>query len=212
MERPLARRLRRRQLFDRHARIEHLVHERELFPVHHWIELQRRRAGSRLELSDSEVKAAPGPPNDDAARGFRIAGGQLRVSLWPQVAEPDIVGVGIENDETEVRLDEEPLEHEPERVGLSRARLATEEGVAIEPAGIERRRNARREEELADRGGGPGGLTRRQPLGDIRRISRSHECIVERSRIAVEDDARAAGEPECDPRSQLAWPIAAHDL
>ena len=35
---------------------------------------------------------------------------------------------------------------------------------------------------------------------------------MERSWIAVEDDARAAGEPECQPRSQLEWSIAASHL
>jgi hypothetical protein len=43
--------------------------------------------------------------DDDASRSVGKAFGQLRVCVCPLLAEPDEVGVRIEDDETEVRLD-----------------------------------------------------------------------------------------------------------
>ena len=153
-----------------------------------------------------------GTPDDDALRGVRVARGELRVGLCPLLAEPDVVGVRVEDDETKVGLDEEPLQHEPERVRLPRARLAAEERVAVEPAGVERRGHARRKQELADRQRRSRRPNRRQPLGHLGGLGRARERIVERLAVAVEDDALAASRAKHHPRSQLILTVAARQL
>ena len=146
------RRIRRRQLFEgRHTctPAEQLVHERELLPVGHRVERQRGRSGARVELVERDEQPVTGA-DDDALRCVRVARGELSVSLGPLLAEPDVVGVGIEDDQTEVGLDEEPLQHEAERGGIS-SPTGPEECVTVEPAPIERRWHARRQQKLTDR-------------------------------------------------------------
>ena len=208
------RRIRRRQLFEgRHPSTpaEQLVHERELLPVGHRVERQRGRSGARVELVERDEEPVSGA-DDDALRCVRVARGELSVSLGPLLAEPDVVGVGIEDDQTEVGLDEEPLQHEAERVGLSGARLATEECVAVEPARIERRWHARRQQELTDRQRRPRRANRREPGRDVRGIRRACQCIVKRPPVAFEDNSLASNGPKCHPGAQLDAFVAARHL
>ena len=100
--------------------------------------------------------AAARPParpecTDDAARRAAVA---LRPSRRRRpsrtVRQPDEVGVGIEHDDPQLRLEQQLLEDHAERVRLAGARLPAQERVAVEPAGVERARHVRRERELAD--------------------------------------------------------------
>ena len=113
---------------------------------------------------------------------------------------------------TKVRLHEQPLQHEPERVRLPRARLAAEKRVAVEPAGVERGRDTRREQKLADRESRSRRPNRCQPLGHLGGLGGTRERIVERLAVAVEDDALAADRAEHHPRSQLILTVAARQL
>ena len=191
---------------------EQLVDERELFAVGYRIERQRGRAGARVELVEPELETLAGAPHDDALRGVRVARSELRVGRCPLLAEPHVVGVRVEDDETKVGLDQEPLQHEPERVRLPRARLAAEEGVPVEPAGVERRGYARRKQELADRQRGSRRPNRCQPLGHLGGLGRPRERIVERLAVTGEDDALAASRAKHHPRSQLIFTVAARQL
>ena len=204
--------VRRRQLFEGDAFAEQLVDERELLAIGHRIERKRGRAGVWVELVESEVKALAGAPHDDAFRGVGVARGELRVGRCPLLAEPDVVGVRVEDDEAKVGLHEQPFQHQPERVRLPGARLAAQERVPVEAAGVERRRHAGLEQELADRQRRSRRPNRRQPLGHLGGLGGTRERIVERLAVAVEDDALAADRAQHHPSSQLQRPVAARDL
>ena len=84
--------------------------------------------------------------------------------------------------------------------------------MPIEPAGVQRRRNTGRQQELADRRRCSRGAALDQPFGHVGGISGARESIVERPSVAVEDDALAAGRPELNPRTQFARPVATRQL
>ena len=100
------------------------------------------------------MEALASAADDDTFRSVGVASSERRVGRCPLLAEPDVVGVRVEDDEAEVGLHEQPLQHEPQRVRFPGARLAAEKGVAVEAAGVERRRHAGRKQKLADRQGG----------------------------------------------------------
>ena len=51
----------------------------------------------------------------------------------------DEVGVGVEDDDAQVGVDEEPFEQHPEGVGLARPTLPAEERVPVESCGADER-------------------------------------------------------------------------
>ena len=137
------------------------------------------------------VKTVPGTPHETpfARRRSRQRAARRRC---PRLAEPDVVGVRVEDDKAKVRLDEQPLQHEPERIRLAGARLAAQKRVTVEPAGVERRRHAGRKQQLADRAARSRRPNRLQPLGHLGGLGWACERVVERLAVAVEDDALAA--------------------
>ena len=94
---------------------ERLAQDRVLVAIGDRVEPQQRGLGSRAELREAQVESIPGlrRPHRHAARGLPVARRQLGVRTIAHVGEPDEVGVRIENDDAQVGLEQQPLEHEP---------------------------------------------------------------------------------------------------
>jgi hypothetical protein len=63
--------------------------------------------------------------------------GEIWVSAFARLAQPDVIRVRVEHDEPEVGATQDLLEQDARRVGLARARLSAEERVPGEPARVE---------------------------------------------------------------------------
>ena len=153
---------------------------------------RRRRVGRRSRR----------PPRRTAAR---VVPGAVA-----EFAEADEVRVRVEHHDPERRLGEQALEDRPERVRLTRARLAAEERMAVERAGVEGERDALGVGErahLEHRPGWPRGV---EPAGDLGGRRRAGDRTGERfgrpgkyaaldpgqpSVRRVEVDARRVAEP-----------------
>ena len=123
---------------------------RVLLAVADGVEAERRCLRRRVELREPQREAVVRPPHGQRACGPRVAVSVVAVGIRPQLPEPGEVGVRIEDDDLQVSVQQQLLEHDAERVGLARARLAAEEGVPPESAGIERERHAGRKQQLPD--------------------------------------------------------------
>jgi hypothetical protein len=127
-----------------------------------------------------------------------VAPGQDRVGVRAQLAQTDEVGVRIEHDHPQVRLDQQPLQDDPERVGLARTRLAAQEGVPAEAPGIGQARHPAGQGQVAQpqhRGGLGVALL---PGLHLRLGGDPDQRVMERSQVALDDDAFAARIPEMD--------------
>jgi hypothetical protein len=74
--------------------------------------------------------------HDDPGCRLSIAGRHGIVDAVPRVVKPDEVRVRVEDDDAKRRLEQELLEDRAEGVRLPRPRLAAEERVPVEPAGV----------------------------------------------------------------------------
>jgi hypothetical protein len=119
------------------------------------VEAQQRRLGRRLQLGQAQAQAvrAGGVGAMDVERRdrFRVPGRGRLVDARPDVAEPDEVGVRVEHDDAQRRLEQELLEDHAEGVRLAGTGLTAEEHVTVEAAGIQRKRHIRRGRERPDR-------------------------------------------------------------
>jgi hypothetical protein len=88
-------------------------------------------------------------------------GGLLRVHAGSGPPELHEVGVGVEDDDAQVGVDEEPFEQHPEGVGLARSALPAEERVPVEAGGADQRGSSGAGEPAAHRRRGTGGLLER---------------------------------------------------
>jgi hypothetical protein len=78
-----------------------------------------------------------------------VARGECGVDAGADVGEADEVGVGVEDDEAQAGLEQQPLDQDAECVGLAGAGLPAEEGVAVEPAGVQPECDGGRQAQLA---------------------------------------------------------------
>ena len=173
----------------------------------------RRNAAACVAGSSSASRSArpsSGPTHGQRACGPRVAVGVLAVRVGPQLPEPGEVGVRIEDDDLQISLQQQLLEHDAERVGLAGARLTAEEGVPPESAGIERERHAGCKQQLPDlEPGAPwGGLL--EVRSYLVRRRRSHGGVVERRAVAAEDATLALGAADHDlrPVGELAFVVS----
>ena len=101
------------------------------------------------ELGDAEAQPlVAGPALRCTARpsaSRAVALGRRLVDAVAHARQPDEVGVRVEDDDPQVGLEQQPLEHDAERVGLAGAGLPAQERVAVEAAGVERARHAGRQ-------------------------------------------------------------------
>ena len=92
------------------------------------------------------------------------------------------------------------LEHDAERVRLAGAGLAAEERVAVEAAGVERERHARRQPQLADRQPRAPAAALAQPRGDLlrrRRADRRRRGTARRRRTGSRPRRARRGSRAC---------------
>ena len=149
------------------------------------VEPEDSRLRLRVELgkAESQPLAAPlrGAAHDDPRRGLSVAVREPLVDALPQLGKADEVGVRVEHDDPERRLQQEPFEDRPERVGLAGAGLPAEEGMPVEATGRERERNALDQRQLADGERRAAGLHPLDPGGD--RVGRRgvDGCVVKRA-------------------------------
>src|SRR5215213_7739181 len=111
-----------------------------LHTVHDRIQAQQAGLLDGAEIAEADpygVHAAGAASDVYRCRSVAVA---LVVSA--RLAEAHIVRVGVEHDDPQVGFHQQALEQHAEGVSLARARLATQEGVAAEAAGIEAERHA----------------------------------------------------------------------
>ena len=177
-------------------------HEREqlgvLLAVGDRVQPQGGRLQRRVELREAKSEIHPRAPDDDrvAQRGealdVRLAG------VRPQLVQPHEVGVRVEHDDSQAGLEQQPLEHDAERVRLPGPRLPAQERVPAEPARVERDGDARCEKELAHRHAG----ATRGKAGDVPRdlVGRGGPDggVVKRPSKLVEQSALSDRVPDRD--------------
>ena len=166
----------------------------------------------RVEFAEADpdgIGAVGASPDRDRLRQRAEALGSLPVGTLAGVAQADIVGVRVEDNDAQARLHQEALEQDAERVGLAGARLAAEEGVAAETGGVEGEWDAPRERELADIEGGALGPCALEPGAHLVGQRRAGERVVEGPAVALQDDALAAAEPDPHLRKPRAGGILA---
>jgi hypothetical protein len=140
--------------------------------------------------------AVPDRAHDDAFGRLPVPGRDIVVDAVPGLAEPDEVRVRIQDDQPQRRLQQKPLQDRAEGVRLPRAGLSAEEGVAVEPAGVEPEAHARPEGQLTDVERRPARSCAFEPLGDGCRVRPRDRKVVERAPVAVEEDSVAASESD----------------
>ena len=168
-----------------------------LVPVGDRVEPQDRTLGARVELGEAQLQLVVGAglvaPHGDVVGNGSVALGQRRVGSVADPAQPDVVGVGVEDHDPQGGLGEHPLEQEAERVGLPRARLPAHEGVPVEPTTVELGRDAGCQHQLADDEAGPVPTSGPvEPGAHLVGWRRAGLCVVEGSPL-VEEEALADG-------------------
>src|SRR5262249_34563531 len=134
------------------------------------VELERGGEEAEVELlADDREPVGPfaRAADEDPGLDLAVAGDRVRGRVVARVGKAHEVGVRVEDDDAELRLVEEPLEDDAERIRLARARLAAEERMPVEAARVERERNAGRERELADDEPGARGRARVEVGADL---------------------------------------------
>ena len=177
-----------------------LVERRVLLEVGDRVQPQQRRLGRGLEVAEAQPQPIAalraGAVHVEEARDAAVAARQPRRHVAAHLAEPDVVGVGVEHDDAQRRLQQQPLEQHAERVRLARARLPAQERVAVEPGGVERQRHAGDERELAGVELRAARRAALEPRGDLRGLGRADRAVVERRAVALEQRPGAEREPE----------------
>jgi hypothetical protein len=176
--------------------------------------LDERQEFSVLRTVAQRVEAQQGGLVDGAQiaepdpYGVRTAGGasdlhrcrSVAVALVvnARLAKAHVVRVGVEHDDPQFGLHQQALEQHAQGIGLARARLAAQEGVATEAAGIEPKRHAAGERELPHLKLRPVGTRTLEPGAHLVRSGPTHHGVVERALVAVENDAVPAASAEAD--------------
>ena len=100
----------------------------------------------------TRIPAGPSAPLRTSIES--VSGSEALESRWicvrARVRQPHVVRVRIEHHDAQVGLHQQPLQEHAERVGLARARLAAEEGVAPEAAPVQSNRHSVRQRQLPD--------------------------------------------------------------
>jgi hypothetical protein len=165
-------------------------------PLGRWIELGEPQSQSRVAGGGRRPHGDPASQRLPSLRGRRVGA----VAHLGQARE---VRVGVEDHDAQVRLEQHLLEHQPERVALSRPGLAAQERVAVEPAGVQAERRVVDERQVADReprAARRGGL---EPRPHLRRGGGARETVVEGRRFTVEEDPVPARDPDAQPGAEL---------
>jgi hypothetical protein len=102
----------------------------------------RLRRQRHVEESRARHGIATRSQHPDVALGQGLGGRPARTLI--ELAEPDEVGVRIEDHHRQRRVGDELLEHHAERVGLARTTLTAPERVPVEALGQQARRATRR--------------------------------------------------------------------
>ena len=155
--------------------------------VHKRVETQQSGlvGGAQIAEADPDgVGTAGAAPDLNRCRGVAVA-----LVVDPRLTEAHVVRVRVEHDDPQVGLHQQALEQHAEGVGLARARLATQEGVAAEAVGIEPERHAAGERELPHVELGAVGTRGLEPGAHLVRSGATHQGVVERALVAVENDA-----------------------
>jgi hypothetical protein len=163
------------------------------------VQPQQRRLLVGIEVAHPHAQAPVDvgvSAHRDRAGGVGVASRCRGLDPGPRAPERHVVGVRVQDHDPQVGLEQQPLEHDAERVGLPRPRLPAQERVAPEPFGIELERHPRRQCELADLEARAARSGARQPFADLLGRRRTRERVVEGAPVAVEDRADAAGEPD----------------
>ena len=131
------------------------VHEDAvLLPVADRVEPQDRRLLLRLEVGEADMEPfgarRAAAADDDALGRAPVAVRNVAVHAVAKRADADEVGVRVEDDDPERRLEEKLLEHRAERVALPGAGLPAEERVPVEAARVEEEAHSVLGGELAD--------------------------------------------------------------
>jgi hypothetical protein len=169
-------------------RLEKVSELRILAAIRDRVEAENGSLDARIEIAEPKTQAlrsnSPGAANDHA-RSPAMAFGQVLGNSVAGSAQTYEVRIRIEHDDAQARLVQESLQDHAERVRLSRARLPAQERVAVEPAGIESERHARREPQLADVELSTVRTRALKPGRHFVRPRRSHQPVVERIAVAV---------------------------
>ena len=166
------------------------------------VQAQRCRLGGGRDLG----RVQPQPPvavrmggvDRDPGCLLLVTPGQHRVGIRAQLAQADEVGVRIEHDHPQVRLDQQPLQDDAERVGLARSRLAAQEGVPAEAPGVGQARHPGGQGQVAQPQHRVGLGVALLPGLHLRLGGDPDQRVMERGEVAVDDDAFAARVPEMD--------------
>ena len=177
--------------------LEQLEQRRVLVAVAQRVEADRRGPPGLVEVGEAQLEAAlvgAGPQHAHAGDALRIARGLRGRGAGPRFAQPDEVGVGVEHDDLEPGLQQQPLEDQAERVGLAGAGLPAEEGVAVEAAGVDPGGHAGCEQHLADR-----------QLGAARRGRASHAATSSGEAGPTAASLNGPASPSTTPEPCTAW-------
>ena len=171
--------------------------------------------GVELGEAQPEPVVALGERSPDEDRRRQL--GQLRrrdrIGIGAGIAQPDEIRVRVDHHHPQARLEEQPLEHDAERVGLPRARLPAEERVPVEAGGVDAGRHRvgttredRADHELGRVGAGPCQL---RDLGARRALDQG---VHERSPVAGEQHSRPLDETHLDGRLEVERPVTGQAL
>jgi hypothetical protein len=164
--------------------------------------------GRRVELGEAKPQAVVAlgarPPDEDRGRQLGEPRGRLGIGCCARVAQPHEVGVRVEDHHAQVGVEQQPLEHEPERVRLAGAGLPAEERVAVEARGVDlgRHDGIARREDGADGEAVLRSLAHRE-LRDVIRARRLEPCVDERLAVAVQEHPVALHHPHLHLRLQV---------
>ena len=160
-----------------------------LLPVGDRVETERGRLRRGLELREQKREPVAGPPDGQRAGRLHVAGCLHVVRVRPQLTEPREVGVRVEHDDLQIGLEQQPLEHDAERVRLAGARLATEKRVTGETTRIEGERHAGRQQQLPDLEPGSSRRGLLEVVADLVGRRRPHSGVVERRAVPAQHTA-----------------------
>ena len=138
--------------------------------------------------------------NHESRRRFAVPVGDGRVRSLPDLAQTDEVGVGIEHDDSQVRVEDQALEDGAEGVRLAGSGLAAEERVPVEPARVQRDAQLGLEQHRSDVEPRTGRAALDQvPFDDVRRRTCDRH-VVERRRLRVQHHAASPNDRDPDIR------------
>ena len=83
------------------------------------VEPQRRSLQAGAELGEAQPEPLAAAPDGDAVAQAGKTCRRVLFGIRPQLAEPDEVRVRVEHDHPQRRLQQQPLEHDAERVRLA---------------------------------------------------------------------------------------------